>query len=87
MKKLKGLSRKGNCITIQCTNRGETNWILQQINHHLGMHRTFSGSQWSKEQIAAMTKGKSAAQSTTHAGMPILRRLWKWVVSKPSIHA
>jgi len=87
MKKLKGLSRKGNCITIQCTNRGETNWILEQIDRHLGMYRMFSGSQWSKEQIAAMTKGKSAAQPTTHAGVPFLQQLWKWSIGKNSIRA
>ena len=67
MKKLKGLTRKGNCITIRCNNRRETNWILEHIDRELGMFRMFSGSQWSKEQIAAMIKGKSSAQPTTAA--------------------
>jgi hypothetical protein len=39
------------------------------------------------EILVAAEKGKPTAHRTTHAGVPVLQKLWKWIVGKTSIRA
>jgi hypothetical protein len=40
-----------------------------------------------KKARAAESQGTESVQPTTHAGMPVLQKLWKWIVGKTSIYA
>lgn len=54
MEKIKGLTRKGNVITIQCEDRKEAGYVFNRIAHYIGMFRWLGGSQWTEKQVEEM---------------------------------